>query len=87
MLDAASEITFQCATRPHDIDEEVKPDIIAFNDGNENAYGAVSYSRWTLKDGTKVVNLLAAKAKLGPLLDKGDVVKTGIERCYHGCQT
>ena len=75
MLDAASEITFQRATRPHNIDEEIKPDIVTFNDGNENAYGAVSYSRWTLKDGTKVVNLLAAKAKLGPLLDKGDVVK------------
>ena len=75
MLNAASKVTFPRATKPHNIDGTIKPDIITFNDGNENAYGAVAYVRWTLKDGTKEVRLLAAKAKLGPLLDKGEVVK------------
>ena len=54
----------------------MKPNLITFCDGNEDAFGVVVYALWTLQDGSKEARFLLAKAKLGPLLSKGEVVKT-----------
>ena len=75
MLEAAKEITFPRATIPKNVDKSIKPNIVSFDDGNEESYGAVVYSRYTLKDGKRECRLIAAKAKLGPLLEHGEVVK------------
>ena len=57
------------------VDPDVKPDLVSISDGNEDAYGTAAYARWTLLDGTRVVNLIMSKAKLGPLTHNGEVVK------------
>ena len=75
MLDTTKDITFPRATTPLDIDRNIRPDLITLSDGNEDAFGAVAYSRWTLNNGSKEDRLIAAKAKLGPFMDKGEVVK------------
>ena len=75
MLECLKEITFPRSHKPENVDPNVKPDLVTFNDGNEDAFGAVAYSRWTLLDGSRVCNLIMSKAKLGPLTHKGGVVK------------
>ncbi|XP_070408825.1 uncharacterized protein [Nothobranchius furzeri] len=51
-----------------------EPSAITFSDGNEHAYGAVMYLRWSCSRGA-VVRLVESKAKLTPLDHKGDPVK------------
>ena len=75
MLEALKDVTFPRSVQPDLADPEVKPDLIEFGDGNEDAFGALAYLRWTLLDGSKEVRLLMAKAKLAPLTHKGEVVK------------
>ena len=75
MLDIIKSVTFPRSIKPKNADPTIKPDIVTYSDGNENSYGAVAYSRWSLLDGSKEVRLIMSKAKLGPLLQKGETVK------------
>ena len=51
------------------------PSLITFNDGNPYAFGVCAYTLYDLENGTKYSVLLMAKAKHGPLTDKGETVK------------
>ena len=75
MLESLKEITFPRSHKPENVDPDMRPDLVTFSDGNEDAFGAVAYARWTLLDGSRVSNLIMSKAKLGPLTHKGEVVK------------
>ena len=75
MLEGIKDISFPRSVKPATADPAVKPDIVTFSDGNMDAYGAVAYVLWTLVDGSKEARLVTSKAKLGPLLGKGEVVK------------
>ena len=75
MLEVVKDVTFPRSLKPDNVAPGTKPDIATFSDGNENAYGAVAYAVWTLEDGTKEGRFIIAKAKLGPLLNKGEIVK------------
>lgn len=48
---------------------------ITFSDGSEASYRAVPYLRWVTQNGV-IVRLIESKAKLTPLNQKGDVIKT-----------
>ena len=69
------DIIFKRSLKPVDVDMSVKPCIVTFSDGNKDAYGAVAYVLWTLKDGSREARFIMAKSKLGPLLNKGETVK------------
>ena len=43
------------------------PSLIVFCDGSEEAYGAVAYVRWLLKDGKHASHLILAKCKISPI--------------------
>ena len=75
MLEGVKDVTFPRSVKPPGVDEEVKPTIVTFSDGNMDAFGAVLYLLWTLVDGSRVARLVTSKAKLGPLLNQGEVVK------------
>ena len=75
MLEAIKDVKFRRSIKPPNVDPCTKPAIVTFSDGNENAYGAVAYALWTLSDGSKEAHLIMSKAKLGPLLQKGEIVK------------
>ena len=75
MLEALKEIKFPRSIKPPNVLENSQPTLITYSDGNEDAFGAVAYALWTLEDGSKEARLILAKAKLGPLLNKGETVK------------
>ena len=75
MLDSLENVTFPRSIKPINADPNIQPSLVTFSDGNENAYGCVAYALWTLVDGTREARLIMSKAKLGPLLQKGEVVK------------
>jgi len=75
MLEAVKDIKFPRSIKPINADLSRLPDLVSFSDGNENAYGAVVYALWTLLDGSKEARLIMSKAKLAPLLQKGEIVK------------
>ena len=75
MLEALKDIKFPRSIKPLNVMEDTKPCLITFSDGNEDAFGACAYALWTLADGTKEARLILSKAKLGPLLNKGETVK------------
>ena len=75
MLEALKDITFNRSVKPENVNEDILPDLITIGDGNKMAFGAIAYALWTLLDSTKKATLLMAKAKLGPLVFKGDVIK------------
>lgn len=54
---------------------ERRPWGITFSDGSDNAFGAVLYLRWETSRGV-AVRLVESKAKLTPITQKGDVVKS-----------
>ena len=56
-------------------DESVSPILVTFSDGNMDAYGSAAYGLWRLLDGSVAAKLLVARAKLGPILHKGETVK------------
>ena len=72
MLLSLESVVFPRSTLPDNVDRKILPDLITFNDGNPEAFGAVVYYRWSLLDGTKTVNLVTSKAKLGPLQYRGE---------------
>ena len=54
-----------------------KPWAVTFSDGSEHAYGAVMYLRWSSDQGP-IIKLVESKAKLTPLDQKGDAVKSEV---------
>ena len=75
MLAALEDIKFPRSVKPGSYDPNVKPNLITLSDGNEESYGCVAYILWTLLSGEREARLLMAKAKLAPILNKGEVVK------------
>ena len=61
--------------KPDGADPNILPDLVTFDDGNPDAFGAVAYALWTMKDTTKEVRLIMSKAKLAPLVKKGETVR------------
>ena len=43
------------------------PTLAIFSDGSGDAYGAVAYSRWMMKDGTYKAQLIAGKNRIAPV--------------------
>lgn len=66
-------VTFPRALTPSQATD--MPMAITFSDGSENAYGAVLYLRWNSDHGP-VIRLAESKAKLTPLDQKGDTIKS-----------
>ena len=75
MLDSVKDVKFRRSIKPDNVDPDVRPHLATFSDGNENSFGCVAYALWTLKDGSMEARLIMSKAKLGPLLAKGETVK------------
>ena len=75
MLYALKDVVFARSIVPEDWDRSVQPTLVTFGDGNEQAFGSVAFAIWTLLNGERDVRLIMSKAKLGPLLHKGDVIR------------
>ena len=75
MLAQIHTINFRRSIKPDNVDENIDPVLVTFSDGNPDSYGTVAYTLWSLKDGSKVATLVMSKAKLGPLLMKGETVR------------
>ena len=86
MLDGLKEVTFPRTIKPDNVDQDILPDLITFSDGNEAAFGTVSYVRWTLKDGTRKSSMFISKAKLAPLNHKGEVVKNELSAATYSAR-
>ena len=75
MLVKLEMVRFVRSFKPDGVDPQVDPDLITFEDGNPDAYGAVAYALWTLSDSSKAVRLIMSKAKLAPMVKKGETVR------------
>ena len=75
MLDSLSSVTFPRSIKPDSADPDSHPTLVTFSDGSESSYGCAAYALWSLKGGAKEARLIMSKAKLAPLLAKGEVVK------------
>ena len=75
MLLELEKVKFKRSAKPKNCNDKISPDLAIFSDGNPESFGAVAYAVWTLNDGSKIATFLMAKAKLGPLLQKGETVK------------
>ena len=75
MLAQLHTINFKRSIKPVNINSNMAPILVTFSDGNPDSYGTVAYTLWTLNDGSKVATLMMSKAKLGPLLQKGETVR------------
>ena len=75
MLLRLEKIKFKRSFKPDNTDPAINPDLVTFSDGNPNAFGTVGFGLWTLKDGSKEARLIGSKAKLAPLLKKGETVR------------
>ena len=75
MLLRLEDLKFPRCLKPDDIDPEVDPDLVTFNDGNPESFGVVAYAVFTKRSGDKSASLMMSKAKLGPLTHKGETVR------------
>ena len=75
MLHALKDIKIDRCVKPLNTDDSYKPDLVTFDDGNPDAFGSPIYGRWKLLNGLFKCRLLASKAKLGPILRKGETSK------------
>ena len=75
MLVSAENVKFPRAIKPVNVKPGTSPSLVTFSDGNEECYGAVCYVLWVLEDDTREARMIMSKAKLAPLLSKGEVVK------------
>ena len=57
-------IKFMRSFKPVGADPSIDRDLLTFEDGNPDAFGAVAYALWTMSDSTKVARLIMSKAKL-----------------------
>ena len=75
MLLRLDKFKFKRSFKPENWDPSINPDLVTFSDGNPDAFGTVAYALWTLQDGSKKARLIGSKAKLAPLLKKGETVR------------
>ena len=75
-MNETAKLQFERSISPKD--SEGKPTLIVFSDGSADAYGAVAYARWKVKDGGFKSRLIAAKSRMAPLKTV-DIVR--IELC------
>ena len=75
MLTQLHTINFKRSIKPENINPNAAPILVTFSDGNPDSYGTVAYTLWSLLDGSRVATLVMSKAKLGPLLLKGETVR------------
>ena len=68
-------VKFVRSFKPVGTDPNIDPDLVTFEDGNPDAFGAVAYALWTMADSNKVARLLMSKAKLAPIVKKGVTVR------------
>ena len=54
-------VKFARSFKPDDADPNILPDLVTFEDGNPDAFGAVAYALWTLSDNTKEVRLIMSR--------------------------
>ena len=50
MLSCLQETVFPRSYKPADANPDEEPSLISFDDGNEDAFGAVLYAHWVLMD-------------------------------------
>lgn len=75
MLKWIENVKFPRSIKPPNTVPDSNPSLVTFSDGNEDGYGCVAYALWDLNNGSREARLIMAKAKLAPLLAKGEVVK------------
>ena len=75
MLVALDAVKFPRSYKPDQADNKVLPSLVTFGDGNPDSYGSVAYAIWVKQDGSKECRLVMSKAKLAPLLQKGEAVR------------
>ena len=75
MLSQLHTVSFGRSVKPENMDPDIPPTLVTFCDGNPDSYGTVAYTMWSLLDGSRVTMLMMSKAKLGPLLMKGETVR------------
>ena len=75
MLSQLHTVSFGRSVKPENVDPDIPPTLVTFCDGNPDSYGTVAYTMWTLLDGSRVTMLMMSKAKLSPLLMKGETVR------------
>ncbi|XP_033097347.1 uncharacterized protein LOC117101487 [Anneissia japonica] len=66
LTDIAS-ICFPRCIKPEDAEPNTRPTLVVFSDGSEQAFGAVAYARYLLKDSRYACRLIASKNRVAPL--------------------
>ena len=72
MLVAVNEVKFPRSYKPSNTNPNIKPTLVEFSDGNPDAFGSPAYGIWTLADGSRESRFIMSKAKLAPILHKGE---------------
>ena len=75
MLVAVNEVKFPRSYKPINVDPNILPISVEFADGNPDAFGTSAYAVWTLLDGSRESRLIMSKAKLAPILQKGETYR------------
>ena len=75
MLESVKDVKFPRSIKPANVKPGTNPTLVTFSDGNEQCYGAVCYILWDLAEDSREARLIMSKAKLAPILNKGEVVK------------
>ena len=65
LLKSIDGVKFHRTTRPKNA--AGNPEVVGYFDGSDNAYAAVVYYRWELKDGSVEVTLVCSNARVTPL--------------------
>ena len=76
ILVALKEVAIVRSIKPENVNDDILPILVTFADGNEAAFGCNAYALWTLRDSSVKVTLIMSKAKLSPLMYKGEVSKS-----------
>ena len=78
MLLFLDEIKFERCIKPYNVNSDIDPILITFNDGNPSAFGVVAYALFELNDQSEnkyLPSLLMSKAKLAPLTHLGETYR------------
>ena len=75
MVKYLENVRFPRSIKPENADPNILPDLVTFEDGNPDSFGANAYARWTLKDSSIECRLIGSKAKLAPILSKSETVR------------
>ena len=66
-LDEVKNVRFPRCFVPKEVDKTVKPELLCFGDGSKQAFCALAYIRWKLKDDKYKCFLLTGKTRVAPL--------------------